>query len=83
VIGNTFIASMVETLSEGHVVAEKSGLGTDQLHKFIEIMCESRCDVMYIPTKVWQYVLTASFPSPWTLHCVLDPDVIRRLLQTG
>lgn len=31
---------MVETLSEGHVVAEKSGLGTEQLHKFIEIMCE-------------------------------------------
>lgn len=37
VIGNTFIASMVETLSEGHVVAEKSGLGTKQLHQFIEV----------------------------------------------
>jgi 3-hydroxyisobutyrate dehydrogenase-like beta-hydroxyacid dehydrogenase len=26
VIGNTFILNMVETLSEGHVLAEKSGL---------------------------------------------------------
>ena len=38
VIGNTFIGSMVETLSEGHVVAEKTGLGVDQLHKFVEAM---------------------------------------------
>lgn len=38
VIGNTFIMSMVETLSEGHVVAEKTGLGVDQMHKFIETM---------------------------------------------
>ncbi|EHY59042.1 hypothetical protein HRR83_001688 [Exophiala dermatitidis] len=38
IIGNTFIVSMVETLSEGHVIAEKSGLGVDELHKFIEIM---------------------------------------------
>lgn len=38
VIGNTFVLSMVEALSEGHVVAEKSGLGVDELHKFIEIM---------------------------------------------
>ncbi len=38
VIGNTFIFSMVETLSEGLVVAEKTGLGVDQLHKFIETM---------------------------------------------
>ena len=38
VIGNTFISSMVEALSEGHVVAEKTGLGVDQLHQFIETM---------------------------------------------
>lgn len=38
VIGNTFILSMVTTLAEGHTVAEKSGLGTDELHKFIEVM---------------------------------------------
>ena len=38
VIGNTFILNMVETLSEGHTVAEKTGLGTDNLHKFIETM---------------------------------------------
>lgn len=37
-IGNTFILSMVETLSEGHVLAEKTGLGNDNLHKFIETM---------------------------------------------
>jgi 3-hydroxyisobutyrate dehydrogenase-like beta-hydroxyacid dehydrogenase len=38
VIGNTFVLNMVETLSEGHVLAEKSGLGTDNLHHFIETM---------------------------------------------
>lgn len=38
VIGNTFIVSMVDTLAEGHVVAEKSGLGVDALHTFVETM---------------------------------------------
>ena len=38
VIGNTFILSMVETISEGCVVAEKTGLGVDNLAKFIETM---------------------------------------------
>jgi len=38
IIGNTFILNMVETLSEGHVLAEKSGLGGDNLHQFIETM---------------------------------------------
>ncbi|KAL1297010.1 hypothetical protein AAFC00_004604 [Neodothiora populina] len=38
IIGNTFILNMVETLSEGHVLAEKSGLGSDRLHQFIEAM---------------------------------------------
>lgn len=37
-IGNATILQMVEALAEGHVVAEKSGLGTDEFHKFIEIM---------------------------------------------
>ncbi|GAB7362997.1 hypothetical protein MBLNU230_g3291t1 [Neophaeotheca triangularis] len=36
IIGNTFILNMIETLSEGHVLAEKSGLGVDNLHQFIE-----------------------------------------------
>ncbi|KAL9596601.1 MAG: hypothetical protein Q9219_005684 [cf. Caloplaca sp. 3 TL-2023] len=38
IIGNTFILNMVETLSEGHVLAEKSGLGNENLHHFIETM---------------------------------------------
>lgn len=38
VLGNTFIVNMVEQLSEAHVIAEKSGLGTDVLHQFIENM---------------------------------------------
>jgi 3-hydroxyisobutyrate dehydrogenase-like beta-hydroxyacid dehydrogenase len=38
VIGNTFILSMVETISEGQVVAEKTGLGVDILHQFFEVM---------------------------------------------
>ncbi|RPB03214.1 hypothetical protein L873DRAFT_1670275 [Choiromyces venosus 120613-1] len=38
VTGNTFVLSMVETLAEGHVFAEKSGLGSGVLHKFLEAM---------------------------------------------
>lgn len=30
--------SQVETLAEGHVFAEKSGLGSEALHKFLETM---------------------------------------------
>ncbi|KAF2877612.1 6-phosphogluconate dehydrogenase 2 [Massariosphaeria phaeospora] len=38
VIGNTFILNMVEALSEGHTLAEKTGLGTANLHQWIEAM---------------------------------------------
>lgn len=38
IIGNTFILQMVEALSEGHTLAEKSGLGSDRLHQFVETM---------------------------------------------
>ncbi|OMP88874.1 putative oxidoreductase yfjR [Diplodia seriata] len=38
VIGNTFVFNMIEALSVGHTLAEKSGLGTDNLHQFIETM---------------------------------------------
>jgi 3-hydroxyisobutyrate dehydrogenase-like beta-hydroxyacid dehydrogenase len=38
IIGNTFILHMIEALSEGHTLAEKSGLGADNLHQFIENM---------------------------------------------
>ena len=38
IIGNTFILNMIETLSEGHTLAEKSGLGNDCLHQFVETM---------------------------------------------
>jgi 3-hydroxyisobutyrate dehydrogenase-like beta-hydroxyacid dehydrogenase len=38
VIGNTFILNMNEILSEGHTLAEKTGLGTENLHQFIETM---------------------------------------------
>ena len=38
IIGNTFVLNMVETLSEGHTLAEKSGLGSENLHQFIETM---------------------------------------------
>jgi len=38
VIGNTLILNMVESLSEGHVLAEKSGLGSENLHQLIENM---------------------------------------------
>ncbi|KAF1960766.1 6-phosphogluconate dehydrogenase-like protein NAD-binding protein [Byssothecium circinans] len=38
VIGNTFILNMNEVLSEGHVLAEKTGLGPANLHSFIEAL---------------------------------------------
>ncbi|KAI4237327.1 MAG: hypothetical protein LQ349_001935 [Xanthoria aureola] len=38
IIGNTFILNMIEALAEGHTIAEKSGLGNENLHQFIEIM---------------------------------------------
>ncbi|KAI5841173.1 NAD binding domain of 6-phosphogluconate dehydrogenase-domain-containing protein [Morchella snyderi] len=38
ITGNTVILSMVETVAEGHVFAEKSGLGSEALHKFFEAM---------------------------------------------
>lgn len=37
-IGNSFILNMVEQLAEGHVLAEKSGLGTHYLHQWVESM---------------------------------------------
>jgi 3-hydroxyisobutyrate dehydrogenase-like beta-hydroxyacid dehydrogenase len=38
IVGNTFVLNMVSVLAEGHVLAEKSGLGTDTLHAFMELM---------------------------------------------
>lgn len=35
VLGNTLILQMVESLAEGHVVAETSGLGSSNLHAFV------------------------------------------------
>lgn len=37
-IGNTFIFNMVEQVAEGHVLAEKSGLGTQYTHRFVELL---------------------------------------------
>ncbi|KAJ5112872.1 NAD(P)-binding protein [Penicillium angulare] len=36
ILGNTFVLRMVESIAEGHVVAEKCGLGTQALHQFFE-----------------------------------------------
>jgi len=36
--GNSFILNMIEQLAEGHVLAEKSGLGTKYLHGFLELV---------------------------------------------
>ncbi|KAL8744329.1 MAG: hypothetical protein Q9190_003421 [Brigantiaea leucoxantha] len=38
IIGNTLILNMIESLAEGHTIAEKSGLGNEILHKFVEAM---------------------------------------------
>jgi hypothetical protein len=47
VIGNSFILSMIETIAEGQVVAEKTGLGVKELHQFIKvIVSRSVCGVL-------------------------------------
>jgi 3-hydroxyisobutyrate dehydrogenase-like beta-hydroxyacid dehydrogenase len=38
IVGNTMTTTVAEMLAESYVLAEKSGLGADALHKFIEIM---------------------------------------------
>ncbi|KAF3482846.1 6-phosphogluconate dehydrogenase family protein [Arthroderma uncinatum] len=38
VMGNTMISQMVSAISESLVVAEKSGLGVDALHSFLEVI---------------------------------------------
>src|SRR6266571_5274714 len=38
IIGNTFIINIIKSLAEGHTLAELSGLRTDNLHKWIEVM---------------------------------------------
>ncbi|PSS05292.1 NAD binding domain of 6-phosphogluconate dehydrogenase-domain-containing protein [Coniella lustricola] len=37
-VGNTFVLNMVEQIAEGHVLAEKVGLGTQHVHKFLELL---------------------------------------------
>jgi 3-hydroxyisobutyrate dehydrogenase-like beta-hydroxyacid dehydrogenase len=36
-LGNTYILSTIETLAEGMVLAEKSGLGTEAMERFMEL----------------------------------------------
>ncbi|KAI9839303.1 MAG: hypothetical protein M1819_003298 [Sarea resinae] len=38
IIGNTMVLQMVESVSEGHTIAERSGLGVENLHGFIDTM---------------------------------------------
>lgn len=38
ICGNTMIVQMVESIAEGLVLAEKSGLGTEHLHEWISLM---------------------------------------------
>ena len=38
IVGNTFILQMNEALGEGHTLAEKSGLGNENLHQFISAL---------------------------------------------
>ena len=38
IVGNTLILSMIEALAQGHTLAEKSGLGSENLHQFIEAL---------------------------------------------
>jgi len=37
-MGNSFVVNMVNALAEGHVFAEKTGLGSEYVHQFLESM---------------------------------------------
>ena len=37
-IGNIFIVNMVGMLAEGHVLSEKTGLGDENLQKFLSVV---------------------------------------------
>jgi 3-hydroxyisobutyrate dehydrogenase-like beta-hydroxyacid dehydrogenase len=41
IVGNTFIMNMVEQLSEGMVLGEKSGLGTKYVQEFVDTMFDA------------------------------------------
>jgi hypothetical protein len=38
VIGNTFVFNLVEAVAQGHALAERTGLGIEALHGFVEQM---------------------------------------------
>jgi 3-hydroxyisobutyrate dehydrogenase-like beta-hydroxyacid dehydrogenase len=38
VIGISFIFNMVEAIAEGHVLAEKTGLGSSKLHEYLTVL---------------------------------------------
>ena len=51
IIGNTVVLNIVIALAEGHVLAEKMGLGQDRLHKFIQVIFPGPC-IAYSETMV-------------------------------
>ncbi len=66
IIGNTFIINMVNPLAEGHVLAEKTGLVNENLHKFVEIMLPGvyTVGVPYILLVVFFYDLISEVEIP-------------------
>ena len=38
IIGNIFLLNLLEALSDGHTLAEKSGLGSEKMHQFFTVM---------------------------------------------
>ena len=38
IIGNIFIINIIETLAEAHTLAEKTDLGHENLHKFVQTL---------------------------------------------
>ena len=37
IVGNTMVVAMVESLASAHVLAEKSGLGVENLQQFVDV----------------------------------------------
>lgn len=35
---NIFIVKMIETLGQGHVLSEKTGLGDENLHRYLSVV---------------------------------------------
>ena len=73
-LGNTFVLQMVEALGEGYTVAEKTGLGTENMHKFIQVMFPGSY------TAYSQRLLTGDYFKRDPVSCTSLPLILEAIL---